>query len=98
MEDVKLNTELINGEVRLYFKERTDWTTEYFTATCTTDLQNKAQKIAENMKAEHYNCSVATEQDRPSVDNRKPTRSSLSAVRDQVKAIQSAMGLDDGYL
>ena len=88
-----MNTELINGEVRLYFKERIDWVTEYFTATCITDLHNKARKIADIMKAEHFNCSIATPEARPSVDMRKP-RLAPSAVKDQVKAIQSAMGLD----
>lgn len=85
--------ETIQAEVRLYYQQRQDFDTEYFSATCPTDLYNKAQKIAEERKADHFNCGIATEIDNTPVYTRRPRISAApSSVKDQVKFIEERLG------
>lgn len=91
-----MKTNTISAEVRLFFNTRTDWDTEYFTATCPTDMQTKAQDIAEKHGAHHFNCSMATEKDELPAGGytRRPTRLTAGPadVKGQVAAIEESMG------
>jgi hypothetical protein len=89
---------VINAEVRLYYKTRTDWDTIYFTATSSTDLFNKAKKIAEEHHADHSNCGVATAEGK-SVDvssHRVPRFAAPPSVKEQVELIEKAIGRENG--
>lgn len=87
---------MINAEVRLYYKGRQSWDTEFFMATSETDLLNKAKKLAKRHGADHFNCGVATpeEEQRHDVVSRRPSmRVVTSNLKDQVESIEQTMGL-----
>lgn len=90
--------ETIQAEVRLYYNGRQDWDTEYFQATCVTDLVNKAEEIANNKrpKPDHFTFGRATAvdtDDKPKNIGRKLKGLGPSA-KDHVKAIQNALGIN----
>ena len=85
---------MISAEIRLFFKNRIDWDIEYFTATCPTDLYNKAVKIAEQRHADHFNCGQATEQGSKPMEDIRLARRVIpaSSIKDQVELIEKAIG------
>lgn len=88
--------ELINAEVRLYFPGREDWDTEFFHATCPTDIMTKATAIARVHHASHFTFGMATpEEEYHHRGPRLSRKATPSNVKDQVKAIAAAVGLDD---
>lgn len=91
-----MSQQLIQAEVRLYFLGRTDWDTEFFTATSATDIRTKAAAIAKSKRADHFNCSRATAEDeyKHSGPSRKPRVLLAGSVQDQVAAIESFTGID----
>lgn len=91
--------ELLQAEVRLFYNGRQDWDTEHFTARCATELYNKAKDIAKRHRAPHFNCGLATpeEEYKHSGPIRRPKVVAGPAnPRDQVAAINAAMGLERG--
>lgn len=87
---------MIKAEVRLYFTTRTDYDTEFFQATSNTDMQSKAEKIAKDRHADHFNCSVATTEDeyRHSGPARRNRTSTVNDPKEQVDNIKSFLGLE----
>lgn len=86
----------MNAEVRLYFIGRLDWDTEYFKATCPTDLAAKAEEIAMTKKAHHFNFGLATpEETYVSRDHRGKKIAISSDVKTQVEIIEKFVGLGE---
>lgn len=87
---------LIQAEVRLYFMGRQDWDTEFFTATCGTEIMTKAKQIAKAKRADHFNCGRATAEDeyKHIGPARKPKIQLPGTVKDQVAAIESFTGME----
>jgi hypothetical protein len=92
-----MKTELIQAEVRLYFNGRTDYETEFFTATCPTDMQMKAADRAKKRGANHFNAGIATEEDEnqnSGSGRRFRTIAAPTSVKDQVAAIEASLGME----
>lgn len=87
-----MSQELLQAEVRLYFTGRSDWDTEFFKATCPSDIYHKASVIAAKRHAVHFNCSLATPEERPYAV--KKLRGLSANPKDQVAAIEAHLGVD----
>lgn len=89
--------DLIQCEVRFYFLGRTDYDTEYMTATSSTDMYNKAKSMAKERKAIHFNVSSTTADEvtyrvQPVTTRRPGYFASLSKPKDQIEAIETVLG------
>ena len=91
-----MTAQVIKAEVRLYFNGRSDWDTEFFDASCATDVMAKATAIAKAKGADHFNCSRATAEDeyKHSGPTRRPKLQLLGTMKDQVAAIESITGME----
>jgi hypothetical protein len=84
----------IQCELRLYFLGRIDYETEYFAATCPTDMMTQAKTIAKSRKANHFNIgpSLDDKEQHRNTERRRHVTIGPSNMRDQVAAIEEAIG------
>jgi hypothetical protein len=84
-------------EVRLYYKGRADWDTEFFDATSHTGARNEAAKIAKQHHADHHCVGQPTPQDE--YKHSGPlSKTKISALgtnpKEQVAAVETMFGIN----
>lgn len=83
-------------EVRLYYRGRSDWDTEFFDANSNIEARNKGIEIAKKMHADHHSVGQPTPQDEYKHSGPLPKRAPAALGQDpkeQVAAVEGLLGL-----
>jgi len=84
-------------EVRLYYKGRADWDTEFFDANCNIEARNKGIEIAKKMHADHHSVGQPTPQDDYRHSGPLPKRAPAGLgtnPKDQIAAVEGFLGAE----